>query len=413
MAGRYPVKIFHCQQRNAPTIDGTPGSFVNLLKKCLIEGFGEVSAISGEIVDGLCTIYLNGGESFEKNHIVLISGTNLAGINGEQRVEETTANSITFSTIEPNQVLIGSITVKYAPVGGWITPYTGTNEAVFKATHPESSGIYFHVDDTNALYATMRMFGYMTSVNTGGAEWPVLPAMGRIFTKSYQANTTARMWEFIADDFTCYYGVNRVRPPSERLTRPIAYHGFGDYIEEKTKSTGNAFIKAVHTSRNESTGADVNYQLSAGIGYDSTAYSDLVVYRNLETGVPQTRYINIESPIRHSNFSSGRDFPNGAYNNLNKEVIVSRTTIYGYNNREFIPGWYIINNALPVSDFASKHWTTTDEIIGIENKLFLYISESSNGSNQIFYVSGNYKNSNHDSYSRFSCSLVDITGPWR
>lgn len=424
MAGRYPIKFFNATQRDAPVLNGTPGSFINLLRKCLIEGFGESAAITGEILNGVCTLQFNGGESFDKDKIVLITGSGIASIDGEQRVTSSSNNSISFPTLEDDGLITNPVTVKYAPVGGWITPYTGTNVAAFKATALDSSGVYFRIDDTTSRYASMRMYNTMSGINEGGGDVPFESSNPCYFYKSGYENADPKIWELVSDDYTCYFGSNKYYAPSELYTRSIGYSGFGDYVCLKSKHTNNAFILAT-TNSTYNNSATSCYVCGIMHDYNNSGFN-VIRYRNpttgsysLDTKKPEGFNTIIGTGSIFNTWASGLPKEinvsyswSSAHNGDNREVDVRRIMLTGHNNKEVMPGLYAICNGLPTS-MANQHLQIWDFIEGYEDKKFLVIVESSVNFGGFTDINASSKSSRSGNGGYFSLGLVDIIGPWR
>ena len=406
---KYPIKNFNASMRGAPTKNGTPGSFISILKACLIDGFGETTAVTASIVDGICTIEFNQGEFFQTDSVIWVSGVNVQSINGEQWVTTNTENSCSFKTLESNQTLIGNIKVKYAPVGSWQMPFSATNVAVFRSTHPEASGIYFRFDDTQAKYANARMYQVMSDVNNGQKAFPPLAEDPYIFNKSFYANTTAYNWYIVANEKTVYFSsefYGGITNPALKNYYTFFNRAFGDYDTEDYVFKNNAFIISNRTS------------FFANSNYDDTS-ADLFLYKSIDSykhfGIFQNPITNIAGSYAHqfakrnfwlpSNTPSGRG--NVVYNQPNRKLLISDICVYLSGNIiGKLPGVIFVGNNIMNASIGSGYNLVGTKIPGIEkllNRKLMYLGCAGSSSNS----SGTTP---LDSYG--GLGLIDITGPW-
>lgn len=197
-----PVKWFRSDMRGAPVRNGTPGSGIAQYMACLITGFGDTPMVSGNITNNKATFAFGAGLTFFRDAVVAITGATPASLNGEHIVRASTDNTITINTGEANGPITGTVTVKYAPIGGWTVPFTAPNIAVFKSTHPESIGHFYQVTDTNAQWMGVKGYEVMQGVNDGTGAYPlgmVSSQVGAQRWKSNAANTLSRFWLLFGD----------------------------------------------------------------------------------------------------------------------------------------------------------------------------------------------------------------------
>lgn len=275
MAFTYPVKWITHSMRGAPPISGTPGTFIAALDAFLNTGWGSASAISVTISGGVGTAVFAEGVFFEDHAVVLFGGaTTPAALNGEARVLSHTNNSITFETDAPDGVATtgGTITVKYAPVGGWEKKYSGTNKAVFRSTDVQSYGHYLRLDDSGTMAARVLAYEGMTDVDTGSAPWPTaaMVAGGGYIHKSTSANASAVRYAMSADSRAVNWAIEPGTPGSS-VPRNSNVRGFGDPIAmAPADDVWSAYLScstASTTSFTES--GSLSGQLSA-VGYGVT-----------------------------------------------------------------------------------------------------------------------------------------------
>lgn len=383
----YPVKNFFSTSRGAPVWNGTPNSTINLLQKCLIEGFGEVTALTGVIQDGVCTLSFNSGESFETDKVILISGANVTSINGEQWVTATSSVSCSFKTLESNQTLIGTIKVRYAPVGNWYIPFSGTSLAAFRSNHAKASDLYFYIDDTAALIASMNIRQEMQDITNG-----IKPTDYVYYTKSNAANTTGKYWTLVADGLTVYfsasYGSNYAQ----------VVYSFGHFIPWGYETRTNAFI----------IGQAINQNLYTNSGlqtYDVFLQNSETVsnklFRNPATGEYNVNFAKgpkLNTWMNNTTSGAGYTYP-GSYNLPNRKILVSEQIIISSGNLlGTLPGIRYIHNVQPRNRLSDRLILDGfDSLAGrrIMKWLSIYGNERYLGDTDIFGI-----------------GLIDITGPW-
>ena len=234
MAYTYPVKWITNTMRGAPPISGTPGTFIAALDAFLNTGWGSANAISVSVSGGVGTAVFAEGVFFEERAIVLCANvTTPATLNGEARVLSRTNNSISFETDAPDGVATtgSAITFRYAPVGNWSKPFSGTGKAVFRSTDVQSSGHFLRVDDSGTTAARVVGYESMTDVDTGTGPFPTaaMVAGGGYVHKSTSANSSPVRYVMAADSRALNWAIE---PGTQGSSTPrnSNVRGFGDPI---------------------------------------------------------------------------------------------------------------------------------------------------------------------------------------
>jgi hypothetical protein len=202
------VKYFDSTMPDAPVLTGTPGATIALLDACLVNGWGLKTLDSLVVAGNVATATISTGHAAQPRGVILIAGATPAALNGEWRVVNTTANTVTFTTAGiADQTATGAITLKIAPAG-WAKLHSGTNLAVYQSTDPAGTQMCLRVDDTGTT--TCRAVGYesMSSADVGLQPFPTAAqrAGGVWWQKSNTANTDPRAWSLAADGRLFYYG---------------------------------------------------------------------------------------------------------------------------------------------------------------------------------------------------------------
>lgn len=240
------VKFFSSAMPGAPVLNGTAGAQIGLLDALLVNGFGLKSADSLVVSGGVATIYVSSGHSAIIDSVISVAGSTPSELNGEQRVISTTTNSVSFATSLPNQTATGSITFKIAPVG-YTKAFVGTNLAAYKQINPQSSGMYFRVDDTSARFSRVVGYETMTDVNTGVGPFPTTAQSvgGLWWSKSSTADAAARDWFVVADDRTIYV-FKRTNPTYS------SYYDTSSFGDISSVKNGDAYACFIQGSTSDS-----------------------------------------------------------------------------------------------------------------------------------------------------------------
>lgn len=241
------VKFFSSAHPNAPVLTGAAGTLLAVLDACLVNGYGLVSASGLTVAGGIATMTFPLGHSFEPNAVALIAGATPSQLNGEKRVLTTTANSITFdATSIGDQVAIGSITAKVAPLG-WAQLFTGTNKAAYKSADPASTGCVLRVDDSPSGYAVARGYETMSDIDTGTGPFPTLADSDLLWPKNagyYPAN--AAPWFVVGDGLMFYLWVADF-PISADFKNGFVW-AFGDVIKANSSDAFACLINGFNAT---------------------------------------------------------------------------------------------------------------------------------------------------------------------
>ena len=199
----YAVKNYNNTQTGAPVVSGTVGAGIAWLDAMLINGFNSKTVTTLTRTDTTATLDLV-AHGFVVGDCIEISGvTNDTNWNGEYIILTATADQMTFTVpITLNAAPTGTtITIKYPPISPyWAKVFTGTNQAIYHSTHPQSTGWFLRVDDaTDARYMTVSIIEGWTTFTTG-----LLNRYDVFWMKSDTASSSARPWVFVGDSM-CFF----------------------------------------------------------------------------------------------------------------------------------------------------------------------------------------------------------------
>lgn len=384
------VKHFHSGMFAASVLNGVAGSQIGVITSCLVTGFDTKTATSLVVAGGVATLAFSGSHSAVVESVVLVEGSSIAALNGEQRVTVVAAGQVKFATAAADGTATGTITFKMAPAG-WTQPFTGTNIATYKSADPAGTGMILRVDDTAG--ARCRVIGYeqMTDINTGTGPFPTNTQMagGGYWAKSVSANTTAVPWMLVCDGrkFLLHCAIGA--PSSAAYLGGITL-GFGDDIA--LRPGGDPYACSLNYSISSSATAidgppDVQAILQCAMprGYTGLGSSVLNCVRNYST----------------SSGVSGMDGLLGSFPPLDgglrlSQKFLSETLSAGAARCNY-PGLYHVPHTLVYDTFKPRDIVTgTGALAG--RKLLAFAPTSS--------YSGT-------SSSQVGISFADITGPWR
>ncbi len=403
-----PVKWYHSFMRGFPVIAGVAGNLITALDAVLVNGFGQVTAASAKIDSGYITINLSNNETFEKYSVVELLNNPL--VNGEYRVLESTNTYIKVKTDLSNQVLTGTLYVKYAPLG-WtkITP-SQANKALY-VPKTSFSGFNIYVNDNYRSCAEVRLC-------RGAIDNSTIPDYSALidpvpltasntssyWVKSYNNNTTRFTAHFIiGDPSTLYFQWGLTHTYSLSGLRKGKICGCGDIIRYSEDDDLAAFL---------TTGTNTFDVLD----YYSNKYS------NQSMQMVSTQNINYSDPINTTFLGNhlgvkGNDFAGripenrygtqwSGYNDLsvyqslnNKGLELSKLLAVNLDTvRGEYPGIY----------FIPFKFSSTDDMIVEEGS-------GSLAGRLIMLKCAAAGNASHDDSTVSDNSIVafDITGPWR
>jgi hypothetical protein len=164
---------------------------------------------------------------------------------------------------------------------GWTEEFTGTNVAAFRnSLAAGGTGGYLRVDDSSAQVALLRSFGSMSDLDTGVGPMPLTSgtfATGAPVKKSESSNATARPWILLADERTFYLHIW----PSDRPLIVEFYGGgdgisflpaeglFRFLVYRASYSTGdtNQGYSFIHSTSASSVSANADQGLQIATGY--------------------------------------------------------------------------------------------------------------------------------------------------
>lgn len=190
------VKWFSSENFNAPSLGNNWGDLVNVLNKCLIDGYGLQNITSIVISDGVGVATFPGAHKLEMFQWVKFAGATNTTLNNEFKVLGLTTNTIEFLIDLPDQTITESIACSLAPLG-WSKPFSDTGRAVFQAKDTSKNPYYLRVDDTcdplhtptRAKFAKVGILESCTGIDDiSGNQAPFDPALP---TKNWIGTGTA------------------------------------------------------------------------------------------------------------------------------------------------------------------------------------------------------------------------------
>lgn len=233
------VKYFDSTMIGAPVLSGLPGSAINVLDACLVNGFGSVTLNSLVINNNVATGTVAAGHNFAMiaginnvtpaiGPVIQIAGAAQSEVNGDWRLSSVpTSTTFTFVTEGiANQTASGTITAKRAPAG-WAKLFAGANKAVYRSLRADSTGMALRIDDSPNYSAAVVGYATMADIDTGTYPFPSTSNYG--FVRSNATTSAARSWVLIADAHIFYHHIE-----FNGSAMYYTMQGFGDFLRAST-----------------------------------------------------------------------------------------------------------------------------------------------------------------------------------
>jgi len=385
------VKHYLSTMYGAPVQNGLAGSKIAVLDACLITGFGLRAATRITVAAGVATVEFSVSAALPPppDSVLLIEGAAQVLLNGEQRVSESGSGVFKFRTAAPDGVDNGAgITFKYAALG-WAKVFTGTNQAVYRSTDPQSYGMYLYVDDRNAQATSMRGYESMSAIDTGLGPFPTVAQMptGLWWAKSTSANANAVRWSLVGD--TRYFLENPAPGMSTSASSTAGgSRSFGDLLA--LRRAGDAYAVLISGASSSSDAVSTPNRNSLEVPGSSGFYMP-----RASTGLGGSISIRYASFVGAS--ASGTDsylgyFPSDVDGELKlTRTFVDNTPVSSSTQRALVPGFRYVPQA-GTSAYFERDSTLIEAASGCR---LLALPHSSSYGTPSGYA------------------FIDITGPWR
>lgn len=201
---------FDSTEVDAPILNNVAGSLLEVLRACLINGFGSKTVTSIDVVSGVATATAaSHGFSATFGKLLLIAGCSEVALNGNKQPLSVATNTFTFdATGVADGAYTGTMSAKRAPLG-WTEAHTGTNVAIFARSAPEALAQMLRVVDTETVASIVRVRGVVsaTDVDTTTGDFPseAQVAGGGYWQKGVNS-ATAKIWFLVGNDRGFYLG---------------------------------------------------------------------------------------------------------------------------------------------------------------------------------------------------------------
>lgn len=244
MAVESTVRWFTSEMVGAPALSGLPGSLIEILDACLLNGFGTATPDGDKITvsGGVATMHFSGGNPFEKHVTIKIEGAIPAELNDLWRVKSSTATTCTFDCPGiADGAASGNITAMFAPAGGWEKPFVDVNLAAYRSGASGATGHFFRIDDSEDKFSRWRGFEQMTGIDNGVNPFPTeaqVAGTGLLWPRSNSADSDPRKWRLFADDRHVYFFPAAISNYSDSYE---AYY-FGDFVSLSETDTANSCL---------------------------------------------------------------------------------------------------------------------------------------------------------------------------
>lgn len=417
------VKWMHNGFAGAPVLTNNWGSLTALLDACLVNGFNLKTVTALSRTDDTATATIGSGHGFMVDQVVLVEGCDQPSYNGEFTITAITSTTVSFRVpgepASPATTQTG-ITMKIAPLGFEIA-FTGTNKRAYRSPNPLSSRHFFRVDDSLpegyttswAKFGRVTIAEGMSDVDTFvGAQAPFTPGAPTrnevptgsgttmyvgwfkwYYARQSYAETSGdngnwgRSWVLIGDD-RGFFLINSSGYQGDWRV----LHAFTDFDSYKPGDNFASYLIASERYQQANyTGGSYPYQDAYSCqSLDTTGKICMRDYTQLGGNVRlEMLSLNDQNAQSISGRTGAIPFPNGPDYGLILHPIYLRES--GGHLRGVLPGMLWVHQNQPYG-----HLTMIDNVIGYEDRKFLYVTIASYSSE------GN------------SCGFCfDITGQWR
>lgn len=383
MAVESNVRWFHSGMPGAPVLaSNVYGSFIGVLKACLIDGFGTQGVDGITVSGGVATVSISAGNGFPEHTVVQVSGANQPLLNDVWRVKYPTANSFTFDCPGvPDGAAGGAISVGVAKAVDWSMPFDDAvaKKAVFRSVAFGATGFYLQVEDSSQ-YRRFAAYESMTAIDTGtdlfSGPTNSLITFGAL-------NETPLNWILVADDRAIHFvgGFNGYKGHGCPLH-------FGDFDKIISSDAYNCLIAGVSSTRSTPQAYyGANYHGPLADSRIARSFDGVTKSITPLLTIPLTISASARVPIRS-------DEAPGVVAYGGNMPLLGRVTIAGTAGprmiRGFIPGVVTAGAFVDLAD-------TNDRIVFSDDRGGVYLAA----------------NVGSDVVSFKSLIVYDLIGPWR
>jgi len=363
----YAVKHYNNTQTGAPVLSGTLGSGIAWLDAMLLNGFNSKSITTLTRTDTTATLGLV-DHGFAVGDCIAISGvTNDTNWNGEYIILTADADQMTFSVPGTlDAAPSGTMIVKYPPISSyWTKVFSGTNQAIYRSTHPLSTGWFLRVDDAaDGRYMTVSIIEGYTSFTTG-----LLNQYNVSWIKSNTESSAVRPWVFVGDAFRFYPMICWSDWDADFFINRRAMEGnfFGDIL---TTKPSDGYHCAIQGNKDASYSVENLYYQPGNYTYnsfcavdESTSDGSLILRHHNQVGT-QVEYVKASMYSTYRMGFDGYTYPNPSDNG----VYFDNVWVYqGGGVRGKWPGVYSPINAI------RHNLVTGDKTIVKDGKTYMYV----------------------------------------
>ena len=381
--------LYDSTMTGAPALSGTAGALKNVLKTCLVDGFGSASVTGIAVAASVATVTLSAGHPYKRDMTMQVAGATPAGLNGNKLVLTTSSTTVTFAAPGvADGAATGTITAKVAPAG-WVEAFTGTNLTVLKPSVAEATGMLLRVDDSYTTSARVVGYESMSDINTGVNAIPTNAMLsgGGYWDKSDVASAAARPWVLVADE----RGFHLAIAPGDTGFFCVRYAG--DIASDKSGdawgwllSAGTSYVGGASTTP-AACNAYAGRTTRAG-AYLARAYSGI-------GGAVQAQRVGVAQNGTAADVYSGTanySMLGAGLNAANNGLLLTPCELVHMGRRGTIPGLWHARSCLGGAFEHGSIVDGTDELAG--RRLLALRCGSAYGS------------------SVFGTAFVDLTGPW-
>lgn len=383
-----PIWYDH-SEAGAPVLNNAAGTLLEVLRACLVNGFGAKTVTSISVAAGVATATAAAHGFTDKfGKLLLIAGASEPLLNGHKQPLTVSTNSFTFAAPGvADGTYTGTISARRAPLG-WTEAYSGTNKAIFARSALKATAAMLRVLDTAATPASTtaaRVFAVETATDvdtfTGQTPTNTQLAGGQYWQKG-NGTTTAKRWHVVGTDRGFFLFV-------EGVLAQVTFvpHFFGDLISLRGV---DAYCAAIHGNGFDQPSI---YSVNGGLFYtpsNNATMSNAAAIVRPSSQIGSSVYVTIRSGLGNQ-VPGDSAYPQAA--NGGNDIVIQNQVLVAEQDatnrhpvRAIFPGF-----AFP---WAERPYTSETVVSAITQEARSYLAVGLAGQ------------------STNGMCLIDLTGPW-
>lgn len=375
-------------EAGAPALTATPGSLIEVLRACLVNGFNAKGVTSISVAAGVATVTAAAhGFTTTAGKLVQIAGAAEAGLNGNKQPLTASTNTFTFDASGvPDGTYSGTISARRAPLG-WAEAFTDGTRSLFSRLAPESTAMMLRVDNSDVAPAAsgnarVVMVEAATGLDAYTDASPTAAQASGGLRWEYRNTAGTKNWALWGDDRFFYVAL------PWNGTTGYYLHYFGD-LEPTFQPDAYCCVLAGAQSLTTANAYDSTSTAGVAVGSAPTSVSTVVARaENQLTKAQAAGVMALSQPNRPIGDSASGQTRTDFVQVVDSVMLLDATSVRGV-----LPGMAAPLGRRPFS--AAAHFSV----------------HAIDGSDRRYSSVLNYTGTGATSYA--GNVLIDVSGPWR